>query len=152
MIVEQKKQKVMGYLVNLKFATVMSLTFSCLCFLIVFFHSWYGKHPRRFWLARLTYPDGDDTQSMVRVSWLLAWFFALCGSYLWLMTLSMSNTWMELLQLLYGAVLPWIMAKAIVATIIAFQYIGFVIIRLKNWVLYDKPLFPKYEKLRPLKR
>lgn len=134
------------------FLGILIMTAACIFFLWIFFPSWYIGRPRRFWLARLTYDDDKDQQSVVRVMWLVAWIFAIIGSLVTAFNLkSVPHTfWWILLQTLYHILWIWLMAKAIIALCILVQHIGYVIIRLKQWIFNDKPLFPKYQKLKPL--
>jgi len=120
-------------------------------FLFVSFSSWYGsERPRRFWLARLTYKEDKDMQSIVRLSWLLTLICGLVSSFCLMLCMNLNGFWLGLAQTLYGFVVAWLLAKVILAAIIAFQYIGYAVIRLKNWILHDKPLFPRYKKISAL--
>ena len=136
------------------FLGILFLSGACIFFLVVFFSSWYAQRPRRFWLARLTYEDDKDQQGFVRLSWVAAWFFAIIGSLLVAFNhpLIPRAPYDIILQTVYGILLVWLISKAIVAACIFLQRIWFVLIRVNNWIFHGKPLFPKYEKLRPLKR
>ncbi len=142
----------MDYLTSVQFLACLLMSLSCVLFVGVFLPSWFVAHPRRFWVARLTYKDDKEQQSFVRFVWLSAWMTALIGSYVWLITLPMSNALLEMAQVIWGIFLVWIIAKAFVALCILLQYTCLALIRLKNWIFHNKPLFVKYEKLHSLKR
>lgn len=125
---------------------------SLVFFLAVFFPSWYACHPRRFWLARLTYREDSEQQSFVRFMWVLAWVSCIGGSLVWMLILPINGVIFKLLQFLWRIILVWGFAKVIVALSILLQCILFASIRLRNWIFRGSPLFPKYEKIRQLKR
>ncbi len=143
----------MEFFASAYFLGILFLSGSCIFFLVVFFHSWYGYRPRRFWTSRLTYEDAD-TQSMVRFAWATAWIFAIIGSFI----VAFNHPKVPhapydiLLQTAWEMFLIWLVAKVIVAACIFLQRIWFVLLRVKNWIFNGKPLFPKCEKLHPLKR
>ena len=88
---------------------------SLVFFLAVFFPSWYLAHPRRFWLARLTYREDKEQQSFVRFMWVLAWVSCIGGSLVWMLILPINGVIFKLLQFLWGIILVWGIAKVIVA-------------------------------------
>ena len=122
-----------------------------ICFLCAFIPSWYEEYPRQFWLTRLTYGDNEQ-QSFVRFIWVCAWILTTVGSLVAAFNLqSIPHTfWWTFAQTLYGIVLVWSIAKAIVALCIIGQYIGYGIIRLKQWIFNDKPLFGSIRKFNRL--
>lgn len=144
----------MEFFASAYFLGILFLSGSCIFFLVVFFYSWYAELPRRFWISRLTYEDDADTQSIVRFSWAAAWLFAIIGSLL----VAFNHPKVPhapydiMLQTAWGIFLIWLVAKVIVAACIFLQRIWFVLLRVKDWIFHGKPLFPKYEKLKPLKR
>jgi len=123
----------------------------CAAFLTVFFPSYFESRPRRFWIARLTYDDKDD-QSFFRFMWIMAWIFTLLGSLVTTCTNPhiQYDFWWGFVQTLWGVILSWLMAKAIIAFLILIWHIGFGFIRLKQWVFNNKSLFGKYQNLKPL--
>ncbi|MBR6355863.1 MAG: hypothetical protein IKR92_03305 [Alphaproteobacteria bacterium] len=140
------------FISSVYFLGIILMAGACGLFLSVFFPSWYAGYPRRFWKARLTYKDDKDQQSVARFSWFAAWILAFIGSLLaaWNMESIPHTFWWITAQTLYGIVVIWLLAKAIVALCILVQYIGYGIIRLKRWIFNDKPLFPKHEKIKSL--
>lgn len=141
------------FFASVYFLGIILMAGACGLFLSVFIPSWYAGYPRRFWKARLTYEDDKDQQSVARFSWFAAWILAAIGSFLAAYNLqSIPHTfgWISA-QTLYGIILIWLLAKAIVMLCILVQYIGYGIIRIKEWIFNDKPLFPKHQKLQPLK-
>ncbi|MBQ7633587.1 MAG: hypothetical protein IJS88_05715 [Alphaproteobacteria bacterium] len=142
----------MEFIQKTEFLCYLFLALSTICFITVSLHSWYGsERPRRFWLARLTYNEDKEMQSFVRVAWLLALIFGLISSFCLMLCMNLEGFWLCLAQTLYWFVAAWILAKVILAAVIVFQYVGYTFIRLKNWILHDKPLFPKYEKISALR-
>lgn len=125
------------------FLGILLQSLSCVAFLIVFFPSWFGGRPRRFLVARLTYVNDKEQQSVVRFMWLLAWLTALVGSFVSAYNHSqIPHTFGWIFgQTVYGVVLSWLLAKAILALCIVLQYIWFGLVRIKEWICNDKSLF-----------
>ena len=141
------------FISSVYFLGIILMAGACGLFLSVFFPSWYAGYPRRFWMTRLTYEDDTDQQSVARFSWLTAWILALVGSILAACDHPhiQFDFWWGTLQVIYSILLVWLTAKVLVALSILVQYIGYGVIRLKQWIFNDKPLFPKHEKLKMLK-
>lgn len=127
------------------FFGILLMGLSCVIFLTVFLPSWYEGYHRRFWITRLTYKDNNDQQSFVRFMWVFAWFLGFCGSFITSYNLgSIPHTfWWIFAQTCFEVILIWLMAKVIFAIIILLQYIWFGLLRIKNWIFNDKPLFLK---------
>lgn len=136
------------------FLGILLMAGGCILFLVTFFPSWYGGHLRRFWLTRLTYKDDKDQQSFVRFMWILAWLLSVIGSLV--VAYNHPNVQHSfgsvLIQMLYYIVVIWLIAKAIMACFICVQHVIQAIIRIKEWIFNDKPLFRKHQKIRPYKQ
>lgn len=141
------------FFASVYFLGIILMTGACGLFLSVFIPSWYAGYPRRFWKARLTYEDDKDQQSVARFSWFAAWILAFIGSALAIYNHPdfQFDFWLGTAQVICDVFLVWLFAKVIVALCILVQYIGYGIIRLKQWIFNDKPLFPKHQKLQSLK-
>ena len=127
------------------FLGILFMALSCILFLTVFFLSWYTNHPHRFWITRLTYVNDKEQQSFVRLTWLLAWLVAFIGSLITAYNHpEIPHTfWWILGQTVYGVILVWLLAKAILLLCILLQYICSGFIWLKDWICNDKSLFNK---------
>ncbi len=128
------------YFASTYFLGIIFMSLSCTLFLGVFFPSWYYGNPRQFWVARLTYADDEDQQKNSRAMWVFAWCTAVIGSVLTAYNLpNIPHTfWWILAQTIYGIILTWLMAKAIVALSILLQHIWFSLCWVKNWICGGK--------------
>lgn len=140
------------FFTSLYFLGILTVALACTMFCAVFFPSWYGGHPRRFWLARLTYDNDAEQQSSVRFMWIAAWILSFIGSLVIAYNIpNLPHTfWWIAAQTLYGVLMTWLIAKMLLALCILLQYIGLGFIRLKDWMFHDKPLFSKKNTLKPL--
>lgn len=135
------------------FVGILIMGLGCVAFLTVFFPSYFESRPRRFWIARLTYDDDEQQQSFCRFMWIMAWIFTLLGSVVTTCFnphIQYDDFWWGFTNTLWGVILVWALSKAIIAFLILIWYIGFGFIRLKQWVFNNKPLFGKYQNLKPL--
>lgn len=141
------------FIFTVQFLDILVMSCACMLFWDVFLQSWYVGSPRRFWLVQLTYDD-KETQKTVRGLWLASWIVAIIAAIIQAYydpNIQHTFGWI-FVQVVLNVVTIYLIAKlmALACILLERAYRGLVklfkalkwcFMRLKNWLVNDKPLF-----------